>query len=54
MVDMGKITQGMLRKGRRLNYFFRLDLWRMPINAIKPIVIPTKKPITAINFVPSH
>jgi hypothetical protein len=54
MVDMGKITQGMERKVRRLNYFFMLDRWRIPINAIKPIVIPNKKPITAINFVPSH
>ena len=54
-VDMGKITQEMERKGRRLDYFFfMLDLCRIPINAIRPIAMPTKNPITAINFVPSH
>lgn len=50
IVAMGSVT-GRIKEW---SYFLILDRCKIPIKAINPTVIPIKKPITAINFVPNH
>lgn len=51
IITMGNVAT---RWERKRSYFLRFSRCSMPIRAMRPTIMPIKKPMTAMIFVPNH